>query len=198
MDKPLKNLYLIGGGGHCHSCIDVIEQAGEYKIQGIFDLKENVSKEVLGYKIIGTDEDLKKYVSSENYFLITIGQIKSAAPRKKTFEILKRFGAQMAVVISPRAYVSCHSKIGAGTVVMHDALVNSNVSIGVNCILNSKCLIEHDAKIEAHCHISTAAVVNGNCVIESECFIGSNAVLKEGLTVKELTVVPAGSFYRGK
>ncbi len=198
MDKPLKNLYLIGGGGHCHSCIDVIEQTGEYKIQGIFDIKENVFKEVLGYKVIGTDEDLKKYVSSENYFLITIGQIKSAAPRMKTFELLKGLGARMAVVISPRAYVSRHSKVGAGTIVMHDALVNSNVFIGENCILNSKCLIEHDSRIEAHCHISTAAVVNGNCIIEGQCFIGSNAVLKEGLIVNALTIVPAGSFYRGK
>jgi len=198
MGKPLKNLYLIGGGGHCHSCIDVIEQTGEFKIQGIFDIKENISKKVLGYKIIGTDEDLIKYISTVNYFLVTIGQIKSAIPRMKIFDFLVGNGARMAVVISPRAYVSLHSTVGAGTIVMHDVLINSNVLIGVNCILNTKCLVEHDSKIEAHCHVSTAAVVNGNCTIESKSFIGSNAVLKEGITIKESTLISAGGFYRGR
>ena len=31
----MKSLLLIGGGGHCHSCIDVIEASGIYKIKGL-------------------------------------------------------------------------------------------------------------------------------------------------------------------
>ncbi len=31
----------MGGGGHCKSCIDVIEQEGKYKIAGIVDAKES-------------------------------------------------------------------------------------------------------------------------------------------------------------
>lgn len=197
MNKPQMNLYLIGGGGHCHSCIDVIEQTGRYKIKGIFDKKENISKSVLGYRIIGSDEDLIKYISNENYFLITIGQIKSALPRRVVFDKLVGAGAQMAVVVSPRAYVSAYSQVAPGTIIMHDVLVNSNVSIGVNCILNSKSLIEHDSKIADHCHVSTGAIVNGNCQIESMCFVGSNSVLKEGIIIKENSIISAGSFYRG-
>ena len=40
----MKNLYLIGGGGHCKSCIDVIEQEKKYKIKGIFDLLKKLEK----------------------------------------------------------------------------------------------------------------------------------------------------------
>ena len=54
----MKNLYLIGGGGHCHSCIDVIEQENKYQIKGIFDLPDKIDKEVLGYKVIGTDREI--------------------------------------------------------------------------------------------------------------------------------------------
>ena len=39
-----KELYLISGGGHCKSCIDVIEQENIYQISDIIDLEEKVGK----------------------------------------------------------------------------------------------------------------------------------------------------------
>ena len=57
IEKP--NIILVGGGGHCVSVIDVIEQQGKYNIKGIIDIKENIGKNVLGYKIIGSDNDLQ-------------------------------------------------------------------------------------------------------------------------------------------
>jgi sugar O-acyltransferase (sialic acid O-acetyltransferase NeuD family) len=194
----VKNLYLIGGGGHCHSCIDVIEETREYKILGIFDRAENVGKDILGYKIIGTDENIKEFISSGNYFLITVGQIKTPDIRIKIFQQLVFLKAKIATVISSRAYVSRHASIGMGSIVMHDALVNAGAKVGANCILNTKSLIEHDSIINNHCHISTAAVINGDCVIEEGSFIGSNTVLKESINVSPRSIISAGSFYRGK
>lgn len=194
----MKDLYLIGGGGHCRSCIDVIELEGKYKIKGIFDKKENVGSDVLGYKILGTDDDLAQYVSPNTFFLITVGQIKSPATRMVIFDKLKNHKARMATIISPRAYVSIHAKVLEGTIILHDALVNANAEIGMNCIINTKSLIEHDAVIGNHCHISTATVINGECKINDGSFVGSNAVLKEGLVIEAKSIIPAGSFFRGK
>ena len=36
-----KSIVLIGGGGHCKACIDVIEVEGKYNIIGIIDVPEN-------------------------------------------------------------------------------------------------------------------------------------------------------------
>ena len=36
----MQKLILLGGGGHCKSCIDVIEQESKYTIEGILDKKE--------------------------------------------------------------------------------------------------------------------------------------------------------------
>ncbi|MGJ0342804.1 acetyltransferase, partial [Aliarcobacter cryaerophilus] len=44
-----EKIVLIGGGGHCHSVIDVIEQTNKYEIIGIVDTKENIGKKVLDY-----------------------------------------------------------------------------------------------------------------------------------------------------
>jgi len=192
----MKKIYLIGGGGHCFSCIDVIESLNEYKISGIFDLQEKVGTAILGYPVIGTDLDLPRFVDDESFFLITMGQIKNPHVRIKIFNTLKDLNAQLATVVSSRAYISKHAVIGAGTIVMHDALVNANAVIGLNCIINSKALVEHGAKIEAHCHISTGAIVNGDCRIGEGSFIGSNSVLKEGVIISNNSVLKAGQFHR--
>ena len=54
----MQKIILIGGGGHCKSCIDVIEAEGKYDIAGILDMPEFVGEKILGYSIIGTDDDL--------------------------------------------------------------------------------------------------------------------------------------------
>lgn len=187
----MKNLYLIGGGGHCKSCIDVIEQNGEFEIKGIIDIEDKIGQEVLGYKIIGSDADLEKLNTKENYFLITIGQIKSVELRLKYFEM----NLNLATIISPRAHVSKHATVGAGTIVMHDALINAGAKIGQNCILNSKALIEHDAIIGDHCHISTGAIINGDCIVGTKSFIGSNTVLKNMAKVEPNSVISYGVKY---
>ena len=192
----MKKVFLIGGGGHCRACIDVIESEGKFEIAGIFDLEENLGKKILNYQIIGTDNDIEKFVKNDHYFLITIGQIKNPHPRNEKFKYLKSASAQLATVISPRAYVSRYSQIGEGSIVMHDALINANVHVGNNCIINSKSLIEHDAVIEDGCHISTGAIVNGGGLVKNLSFVGSQSVLEEGAVVPENGIVSAGFFYR--
>ena len=53
-------------------------------------------------------------------------------------------------IISPISYVSENSRIDEGSIVMHNALINSHCNIGINCIINSKALIEHDVTLGAH------------------------------------------------
>jgi len=190
-------LILLGGGGHCKSCIDVIEQEGRYQISGILDDEKCVGKKVLGYNIIGTDGDIAEYVNKGYYFLITAGQIGSSQVRQKIFNKLQQCKANMVTVVSPRAYVSRHALIGQGTIVMHDALINASATIGDNCIINSKALIEHDVIVEDFCHISTSAVVNGGVVIRSGSFFGSNAVSKEYVVCGDNAFIKAGSVFKG-
>jgi sugar O-acyltransferase (sialic acid O-acetyltransferase NeuD family) len=192
--KP--RLILIGGGGHCASCIDVIEQEGKFEIVGIVD-NDNAARTLLGYFIVGGDDSLLQLRASCEYALVTVGQIKSPSVRIRLYEDAKSYGFQFPVVISPRAYVSRHAKIGEGTIVMHDALINSRAAIGINCIINTKALVEHDALVEDHCHISTAATINGGCIVGKGTFVGSNAVTKECAQTREGDFIKAGALFMG-
>lgn len=186
-----EKIVLIGGGGHCHSVIDVIEQENRYEIIGIVDTKENIGKKVLDYKIIACDDDLETIFLSCKNALITVGQIESNKIRVKIYNNLKQIGFNLPVIISPLAYVSNHSSIEEGTIIMHHALVNANTKIGKNCIINTKALIEHDCIVEDNCHISTASVINGGVIVKENSFVGSNSTSKQSIEISGF--VKAGS-----
>ena len=189
----MKNIILIGGGGHCKSVIDVIEQEGRFEIVGIVDKPKLLGSNVLGYSVIGSDFDLDSLAKKYQYALITVGQIKSPSLRIKLFDLAVKAGFTLPNVISPNAYVSRHSSIGNGVVLMHNAIVNARASIGDNCIINSKALIEHDCLISKHCHISTNVTINGGVIVKPGCFIGSGTITKESITIGENSFIKAGS-----
>ncbi len=193
----MEQILLVGGGGHCKSVIDVIEQEGKYEIAGIVDKKELIGKKVLGYSIIGCDDDLVVLFEKYRYAIVTVGQIQSNTIRVKLFNNLKKIGYKLPFIISPLAYVSSYANIEEGSIVMHHVLVNANAKIGYNCIINTKALIEHDVIIESHCHISTAAIINGGTKIKEGTFFGSNAVSREYVETHKNDFVKANSIYKG-
>lgn len=192
----MKNIILIGGGGHCKSVIDVIEQEGTFKITGIIDKSKSLGTKILGYPVIGNDDDLEKLVKENQNAIITVGQLKSSSLRVKLYKLAIKAGYVFPYIISPSAYVSKYSKIGDGSVIMHNAIINPNTTVGENCIINTKALIEHDCSISDHCHISTNATINGGVKIGQNSFIGSNVVTNNNITVDKNSFIKAGSIVK--
>lgn len=190
MSKP--DLILIGAGGHAHACIDVIEQQGKFQISGLVGMPEEMHAEHLGYSVIGTDSDLHEIAKEFHYALITVGQIRSPDIRIRLYQRATGLGFQFPIITSPTAHVSQHATIGAGTIVMHGAIVNAGARVGRNCIINTRALLEHDVTVEDHCHISTGALVNGDVRIETGCFVGSGSIIKEGVKLGKRCVVGMG------
>ena len=192
----MKRLLLIGGGGHCVSCLDVIEATGEYEVVGILDRKDKVGRRVGGYSIVGCDSEFERWLDRIDEVLITVGMVGRSPVRQNLYDQMSELGAVFARVISPRAYVSSRATIGGGSIVMHDALVNAGASIGDNCILNTKSLIEHDSSVGDHCHIATRATLNGDVSIGDHVFIGSHSVIFQGCHVGEHSVIGGGQVVR--
>ena len=191
-NKP--NIILIGGGGHCLSVIDVVEQEDKYNIKGILD--DTKKGDVLGYPILG-NRDLVRELSTEGmFFLITIGQIKSSSTREDIALLLDSCKANLATVISPLAYVSKHATIGEGSVIMHNAIINAKAKVGKHCIINTKANIEHNVQIGDFCHISTCATINGDTIVGKRTFIGSNATISNNITIVEKSIISAGNFIK--
>ena len=85
MDK----IILIGAGGHAKSCIDVLECDNQYQIAGLVDSNESTDKKIVGYPVIGVDDDLERLRQKFTYALVTVGQIRSSETRERIFNLLK-------------------------------------------------------------------------------------------------------------
>lgn len=189
-----EEIILIGGGGHCKSVIDVIEDSDIYRIAGIIDIPARIGEKVLGYPIIDSDDNIAHIIDSGRYsFHIAIGHILSNTIRVNLFNMLINSGAQLPLIIAKDAYVSRHAKLGKGCFIGHKAVINADVTIGVNTIINTGALIEHDTKVGDHCHISTMTTVNGACDIGDHCFLSSHVVINLGCKLAPNTTVYSGA-----
>ena len=73
-----------------------------------------------------------------------------------------------ATFVHPTATVLRSAKLGHGTVVLANSVINSNVVIGNHVTINSGTLIGHDT------------IVGDNCFFAAHCAIGSNVLIGEG------------------
>jgi len=190
MNNP--SIILIGAGGHARACIDVIEQHGRYQVAGLVGKQEEMHTQHLGYAVIATDAELRQLAKTIDYALVTVGQIDSPATRIRLYQHALELDLILPSIVAPTAHVATHASVGAGTIVMHGAIINAGARVGKNCIINSTALIEHDAVVGDHCHISTGAIVNGSVSIGSGSFVGSGAVIKDGIAIGKNCVIGLG------
>ena len=87
-----KKIVIYGAGGHAKSCIEVIESQKKFKIIGLIGKRHELNKKILGYKVIGTDKDLKRIKKITKNIVNGVGSIKTNSIRKKIFLKLKSIG----------------------------------------------------------------------------------------------------------
>ena len=182
-------IVLMGGGGHCRACLEVIAGVG-LQVTGILD-SQPVAADMPGR--LGDDSWLDSASARGLLYLVTVGQVDVAPRRRLLFENLVKRGLECATVMAANATISGRTSIGAGTIVMQRAVINRGAVVGRNCIINTSAIIEHDARIADHCHVSTGAIANGGVQIGEGCMIGSGAIILPGIKIAPNVVVGAGA-----
>ena len=192
-----KDLIIIGAGGHAKSIIEVIESCNEWNICGLIGLENEKNIEILGYKVIGTDEDLVSLRNKFDNCFNAVGQIRSFNEKLQITNKLIELNFNIPKLIASTALVSKTASIGKGTSIGHGAIVNSDARIGSHSIINSKTLVEHDSCIGNFCHVSTGVLINGGVSIGNYSFVGSGCILRECISIPEKTVISAGTRVMG-
>jgi len=185
-------ILLVGAGGHAHSCIEALESRQQYRIAGLVGSQAEVGLKHFGYVVLGTDDDLPRLIARYEYALISVGHIQNTDVRSRVYVYLLELGFKLPVIVASTAYVSPYALIGAGSIVMHGAVVNAGAQIGDNCIINTRAVVEHDAKVGSHCHISTGAILNGDVRVGEGSFVGSGCTVKEGIAIGQNVLVGMG------
>ncbi len=183
----MSSCLLIGAGGHARVVYEAAMNKGivfdgfiDPKIESFFHLSKVDSNKV------------------DDRFFIGIGNanMNGLSHRHSIYLELKNSGGSSFPVISMRSFVSEYAKVGNGTFVSHNVIVQANAKIGENCIINSGAIIEHDVVIGDGCHIAPGAIVLGGAVVGAGSMVGAGAVILPMAEVLPAFLVPSLTRYK--
>ena len=181
-----QKVIIIGASGHGKVIADIVLESGD-ELLGFLDDGKEPGDTVLGFPVLGGTADYTRH--PEAAFVIAIG---SAAVRERIAQTLD--GARWYTAIHPRAQISrLDVGIGAGTVVMANAVVNPGARIGKHCILNTASVVEHDNGLDDYVHVSVGAKLAGTVSVGARTWIGIGAVVSNNLTVCADCMIGAGA-----
>jgi len=193
----MEDIILLGIGGHAHSVVDSIEQAGRYNIIGFLDIEEMQGKRFRDYCVLDTDDALQKYfdIGIRNAF-VTIGFMGHGNVRNQLYKRLKDIGYIIPTIIDTTAVVSENAVLEDGIFVGKKAVINSNVTIGKMCIVNTGAIVEHDCVIAGFSHIAVSSVLCGGVLIGEQTLIGANATVIQDRKIGNGCLIGAGTTIR--
>lgn len=190
----MKEIIIIGAGGHAKVIIDIILQRKKILndnllIKGILDdsFNESEKKDLFGIPIMGKINKILE-LSSDTYYIIAIG---NNSIRKKISENYKNI--KYITLIHPKAIIAENVSLEIGTVIMAGSIVNSYTKIGKHCIINTGSIIEHDNRIKDYVHVSPNATLCGEVCIQEEVWIGAGATIIQGVKIGTKSTIGAGT-----
>ncbi len=187
----MEEIVILGAGGHGKVVIDIVEKMGRYRILGLVDNSpEKLGREYLGYRVIANEDGLSAL--STTLALVAVGDNFS----RRTFierVIGKAPGLNFVTAIHPSAQIGRDVEIGAGTVIMAGATINSGTRIGRHCIVNTQGSLDHDCILGDYSSLAPGAICGGNVTLGAGASINLGASVIHGITIGEHAVVGAGA-----
>ena len=190
-----KRSVVLGGGGHASVLIDCLLASGACQPHAILDADSLLwGDELLGVPIIGGDNLLADIVNCGiDYFVVGLGSVGDASPRRRLFELGLSHELQPLTVIHPQALCSKWAKIGSGCQLLPGSIVNAGAVLGTNVIVNSGAIVEHDCVLNDHSHVATGAKLSGAVQVGIGAHIGVGASVMQGISISEGAIVGAGA-----
>ena len=189
-----KKVFIIGAAGHAKVIIDIFEKDHTYEIIGLIDVKSKVGQSLVGYPILGTEEDLPKFIEQnpDSKIFIAIGD---GWVRHLVVERIKKIipDVSFANAIHPSAIIAKGVKIGVGIAIMAGSIINTDSVIGDFVILNTNSSLDHDGVMDDFSTLSPNAVAGGGVSIGAFSVVSIGAVILHGKSIGTNSIIGAGA-----
>lgn len=113
--------------------------------------------------------------------------------RREVSARLSAEGHKAIAVRHPSAIVAGSASVGAGSILMARALVNSESRVGAGCLLNTGCVVEHHCAIGDFAHLAPGVLLGGGVNVGAGAMLGLGAMVLPGVTIGSGAVVGAGA-----
>lgn len=180
------DLVVFGAGGHGKVVADILLCAGR-AVAGFVDDTRPLGEFVLGLPVLGGVDWLKAHPHR-----VALGVGDNRARQRIALAVVGH-GSHLETAIHPRATISRSAFVGAGAVVMANAVVNPDARIERGAIVNTGAIIEHDCLVGAFAHVSPGAALAGACRVGELAHLGVGAAMLPQTSIGDGTVVGGGA-----
>jgi sugar O-acyltransferase (sialic acid O-acetyltransferase NeuD family) len=183
-------LLIIGAGGHGQCVAEAAELSGQFEIVGFLDDACRAGECVLGYPVLGALDDIAAYASMCIQVAVAIG---NNMLRASLFDKLKLTGLPLATIVHPKAIVSPHAQLGAGSTVMAGAIIGAHAKLGIGSIVNCGAVVDHHACVGDFGHLGVGSLMAGGARLGAKAWIQPGSVVSYGAEVMQCSVMLPGA-----
>ena len=185
----MKRLAILGAGGHGKIVAECAELSG-WKTIVFFDDTSPQKTKNGHWPVVGNSSDLLEQAKDFDGVLVAIG---NNTARQNELSKLSKAGANIPVVIHPSATVSRYASIGAGSVIVAGAIINTDCKIGNGAIINTSATIDHDCLLGDFVHVCPGTNLAGGVTVGDRSWVGIGSAVRQMIKIGSDVMVGAGS-----
>lgn len=188
----MKELIIIGAGGHARTVIDTAKLNSSLNIIGVLDINhgENIGEKILGVPVLGGVQYLEKISSERAVVFLAIGDNRI---RKNFSTVIHEKGFKSVNIRHPKAYISEYAILGTGNFIGAFANIGPNSNIADFCIVNTQANVEHEVSLANFSHLGPGSIVCGRSSIDENAFVGAGSRIIENISISAGVKIGAGA-----
>ena len=184
------DIYLYGCGGHAKVILDIFYQQGRVVTALVDDNPPPGITQIHGIPVQSAAKKLPTIKCDRSQWIVAIG---NNQVRQQIANKLNQQGHSFTTAIHPSAQLALGVKIAPGTVVMANAVINTDTQIGHHVIVNTGTIIDHDCIIGDDCHIAPGCSLCGQVKLGNGVFLGVGTNVCPAVEIGNQTICGAGS-----
>lgn len=192
-----QKIIILGGSGIGTIAAWIIMRRGDAEVVGFLNDVIPVGEQIGGkkkYDVIGTSEDLEKYLKEDYYFVMAFHGMQREESVFNKIMGMNIPDERLYSAIDPQAIVDPEfSDIGRGVIIAPGAQVGPDCIIDKYSVCLGNSFIGHDSYVGCFSHIASNAVVGSYVKIGRACHIGTNATIREKTVIEDFALVGSGS-----
>lgn len=169
-----KNLIIVGAGSYGVVVSEIAADVGCFEKIAFLDDESDVAAN--GVKVLGTTRQLNEFASDYSDIIVAIGN-----PEKRLSLLNKiehETSYNIAVLVSPNAYVSPSATIEKGSIIEPMAVVHTGCVISSGCIISAGAVVNHFSTCGMCVHVDCNAIVEGYAFVPSGTKVCNGEVFK--------------------
>ena len=187
----MKRLLIIGARGQGKVVLDCAISTEQYDSFAFMTTEPEMGG-IDEYPLLDQNKTSIEYIKDNFDEIIVAVGLNNQARLKVTNEFEDK-GVEIATLIHPKATVSKLSKIGKGSVILANSVINPYASVGRACIINTGSIVEHDCTVEDGVHMSPNSTIAGRVHVGKCTWICMGSSVAHDISIGENSTIGAGA-----